>query len=262
MGWLRYDIKASWHTCQMKTLDSITDGQMSAKWWGGDLSKSESSWRVRAKWSSATWGQAPGPQSLQNKTGYWQALVQWCAVRAAGSPSQLSPWPHMHLWLLQMEHWWQVTDRDPLGWALLPHVWLLWGLLGDGLHWPWWSYFHPFGWHHGHKDISFCKSGKQLHCLPEFLCTPHQAVRLPRDWGMHLLSPVLQSLCIGDGMLQVGKNRCPGCQTLHILWVAENGAFQTRGVLPAVCGSCSTFFAWLHALGTSKEACTFQANSL
>ena len=58
----------------------------------------------------------------------------WCGINSHGGVASASAvavacmavvagWPLL-----------QVTDRDPLGWALLPNAWLLWGLLGDGLH--------------------------------------------------------------------------------------------------------------------------------
>ena len=115
------------------------------------------------------------------------AFLAACTAVAAGLPSL------------------QATDRDPLGWVPAASCMALWGLLGDSLHLLWWGYFHPFGWHHGHEEISLCKSDEWLHCLLEFLYTPHLAVRLARDWGMHLLSPILQRPSIGDGMLQLSK---------------------------------------------------------
>ena len=36
----------------------------------------------------------------------------------------------------------------------------LWWFLGDNLHQLWWGYFCPWGWHHGHEDISFHESGE------------------------------------------------------------------------------------------------------
>ena len=105
----------------------------------------------------------------------------------------------------------------------------------------------PWSWRQ-----SLCESDEQIHCLLEFLYTLHQAMRLAGDWGLHLLSPMLQSPCIGDGMMQLGKTDVLGtepCIPQQQKAVLANGG---------VCASSYrlylfTFFAKLHALGTSRR---------
>ena len=91
------------------------------------------------------------------------------------------------------------------------------GFLQHGLHWLGWGYFCPIGWHCGCKDLSLFERDEQLHCLAEFLYTSHQTTRLAGDWGMHLLSLMLQSPCVGDSMMQLGKTDVLGAEP-YVPW--------------------------------------------
>ena len=59
----------------------------------------------------------------------------------------------------------QGVGMDPLRWPLLLSDVALFGFLWHGLHWPWWGYFHPVGWHCGHEDL-FPLQKRQVAPLP------------------------------------------------------------------------------------------------
>ena len=80
--------------------------------------------------------------------------------------------------------------------------------------------------------------------------------RLAGDLGIHLLGPMLQTPCIGAGVLRLGETDVLGAEPL-IPWQQEV-VLSDRGV-------CMVVVHLLYpvtSLGTSKEACTFQTNSV
>ena len=60
-------------------------------------------------------GQVLGPQSSVHKTVCQCILSPWWSLNADGSPSQLTPWPHMGLWLHQAECWCLMVDHFSTG---------------------------------------------------------------------------------------------------------------------------------------------------